>query len=289
MDRTEITAPIAGRVMSVQSEDDEAGMNGDMYGGGTASDAFITIMDVSAYRVEGRINELNRGSLSEGMPVLVRSRTDDTVWTGFIGSIDWEKPVTNTNNNMYYGPAGDEMTTSSKYPFYVTLDSNDGLMLGQHVYIEPDYGQGNEAPAMLLPAWYIADGSYVWAANARDKLEKRPITLGEYDPDLDRYEILSGLDYTDYIAFPDEGLSEGMDVVRYDESSFGGDMGDFAFAEGFDAGFGDGDFGGDYQEEFYEEDFTEADYPSEEPPEEGVVYEEALPGPVDASDSDAMG
>ncbi len=35
----------------------------------------------------------------------------------------------------------DDTTSSSTYPFYVTLDSSDGLMLGQHVYIEMDEGQ----------------------------------------------------------------------------------------------------------------------------------------------------
>ena len=256
MQNTEITSPIAGRVMSV-SEPDSAGneldMNMVMYGGtGSTSDAFVTVMDVSAYRVEGRINELNRGALSEGMRVLVRSRVDDRVWTGTIDFIDWEKPVTNNNSNMYYSDVGgDEMTSSSQYPFYVVLDSTDGLLLGEHVYIEQDL-LGAVGSALRLPSWYIVDDSYVWAADARDRLEKRSVELGAYDPETDEYEILSGLDPSDYIAFPAEGLSAGMPVVYYDETSFGGD----------DIGYEDVGFDEDY---LYEEAFgMEEDYGSGE-------------------------
>ncbi len=220
---TEVTSPLAGRVMSVGDAEDSDGspVPGAMVGG--TSDAFVTIMDVSTYRVEGIINEMNRGSITEGMPVIIRSRTDETqTWHGVIDSIDWDKPLSDSNNNMY-GGNNDEMTTSSKYPFYVELDSAEGLLLGQHVYIEPDMGQDDEPAGLMLPAWYIVDESYVWAASSRDKLEKRSVTLGEYDAETDQYPVLSGLDYTDYIAFPEESLYEGMDVVYYDESSFGGD------------------------------------------------------------------
>ena len=53
---------------------------------------------------------------------------------------------------------------------------------------------------------YEEDGStYVWAEN-RNKLEKRPVTLGEYDMMTDTYEIMEGLTEDDYIAFPDYEL-----------------------------------------------------------------------------------
>ena len=242
MENTAITAPIAGRVMSVGSMDGEAELNG----GGDETGAFIKVMDVSAYRVEGHINELNVGSLYEGMRVAVRSRVDETqVRYGTIETIDWENPVKSTQS--YYGGA-DEMTTSSKYPFYVTLDEPDGLLLGQHVYIEPDLGEAVSA-GLMLPAYYIADAdgdAYVWAASEKGKLEKRSVTLGAYDPDRNEYEIVSGLDAADYIAFPDESLSAGMAVEYYDESSFGGEE-DY------------GDEGGFYGDGFVYED-KEADY-----------------------------
>lgn len=226
MENTEITTPISGRVMAVN---DEESTN---YYGETPS-SFITVMDVSSYRVEGNINELNLYSLPEGTSVIVRSRIDDNqTWTGVVESIDWENPVTGNTNTMIYIGEEDEMTASSKYPFYVTLDNTDGLILGQHIYIEPDYGQ--QAGGLLLPAYYISDAEsfpWVWAASSGGTLEKRTVTLGAYDAFMDEYEILSGLTVSDYIAFPEDHLKEGMALSYYDESSFGGEI--------VDAGEGD--------------------------------------------------
>lgn len=221
MDNTVISSPISGRVMTVSDEDTTESYTAD---GESVSDAFITVMDVSSYRVEGQISELNAGALTEGMPVVIRSRIDsEQTWTGTLTAIDWDNPTSSRGENDYYSYTGD-MTTTTKYPFYVELDSTDGLLLGQHIYIEPVVDGDDES--LMLPAYYINDADsdpWVWAANGRDRLEKRSLTLGEYDGDMDEYEILSGLDYDDYIAFPEESLSAGMSVTYYDEESFGGE------------------------------------------------------------------
>lgn len=288
MEKTEIPSPISGRVMSVGSTDDSADYGGEMggmdgMGGMTNSDAFITVMDVSSYRVEGHINELNRGAITEGMPVIVRSRTDEEqIFTGVIEKIDWEKPVSNTNNGgMMDMSVGDEMTSSSQYPFYVALDDTGDLLLGQHVYIEPDLGQGDDVPALMLPSWFVVDDSFVWAAGANGRLEKRSVTLGDYNAETDEVEILSGLDYTDYIAFPDDTLSAGMEVVYYDESSFGGD--EMYFDEGM---YGED---GMYAEDgMYFEDGASEELPAED----GIFPEEAyeeLPAGEDLLPEDAEG
>lgn len=222
MAETEVLSPLSGRVMGVQNESDSQNYSGE------PNSAFITLMDMTTYRVEGNINEMNVGTLMEGMNVLVRSRVDEEViWNGTLESIDWENPVSGNQNQMhYYGGETDEMTSSSKYPFYVVLDDVTGLILGQHVYIEPDYGQMEIREGLWLPEYYIMDpqGSpCVWVANGRDKLDKRIIRLGEYDMEMGEYQILSGLTEEDYIAFPDDTLTDGMPVIRYDENSFGGD------------------------------------------------------------------
>ena len=235
MGQSEITAPIPGRVMSVGSaEGADVYMDGD-------SGAFITIMDLSDYRVQGQINELNRDVLAEGMRMLIRSRVNSNeYWFGVIESIDWENPSSSGSPFYYAYDDSQEMTNSSNYPFYISLDSTEGLLLGQHVYILPDYGQLDGGTGLMLPAYYIVrDGSdgFVWAVSKRGKLEKRAVVLGTYDEDLDRYEIVSGLDYTDYIAFPDDSLSAGRSVVYYDDASFSGDAdtvpadGGFSFDE----------------------------------------------------------
>ncbi len=220
MENTDVTASISGRVMSITEE----GSSDSYYSDSTSSGAtYITIMDVTTLRVEGNINEMNASALTEGMAVTIRSRVDESqTWSGTITYIDWENPVTSDNDSYYY-IYSDDMTTSSKYPFYIELEDTEGLLLGQHVYIEPDTGDGEGSTGLMLPSYYItggADNAYVWAANDKDKLEKRSVTLGSYDADTDCYEILSGLDTSDYIAFPDDSLSEGMAVEKYDEDSF---------------------------------------------------------------------
>ena len=221
MAETEVLSPLSGRVMGVQNGEENQNYSGE------PNSAFITLMDMTTYRVEGNINEMNVGTLMEGMDVLIRSRVDEeVVWNGTLESIDWENPVSGNQNQMYYYGNTDEMTSSSKYPFYIVLDDVTGLILGQHVYIEPDYGQMEIREGLWLPEYYIMDlesSPCVWAANGRDKLEKRSIKLGEYDMEMGEYQILSGLTEEDYIAFPDETLTGGMSVVRYDENSFGGD------------------------------------------------------------------
>lgn len=215
----DVKAPISGRVMSISEED---GAESDIYYYGSTTDtSFMTIMDVETYRVEGNVNEMNAASVSEGMSVLIRSRMDESqTWTGTIEKIDWENPVQGNDSGMYYIGESDTMTQSSKYPFYVALDSKDGLILGQHVYLEPDYGQTEEKTGLWLPGYYLIDGqAQVWVAGSRDRLEKRSVILGEYDFDMDEYQILSGLTEEDYIAFPDPSLEEGMTVSYYEQAA----------------------------------------------------------------------
>ena len=230
LQNTTVASPIAGRIMSV----DETGGGDDAYyggqdpsGGGTAGVDYITVTDVDSMRVQGNINEMNAYALTEGMAMTIRSRMDKTqTWSGTLTGVDWENPVQNTNEGgMVYisSDDSDEMTTASKYPFYIDLSSTDGLMLGQHVYIEPDNGD-SEAPAgPMLPGYYLAyedDGSaYVWADNGSGKLEKRTVTLGVHDEGMDAWEIVDGLDQTDYIAFPMEGMAEGQATEKYDPAA----------------------------------------------------------------------
>ena len=223
LEATEVLSPLTGRVMSVAEGESEYNYNMDNDG------SFITVMDVSHYRVEGQINELNLGSLSEGMAVLVRSRDSrEQVWHGSISSIDWNNPVSGNDNGMYYVGPTDEMTSSSKYPFYIELTDPEGLILGQHVVIEPDYGQGELGDGIWLPSYYISEaenGGWVWAVSDRDKLEKRSLTLGEYSPETDLWQVVAGLELTDYIAMPAEDVHAGASVVRYGEKGYDGGEG----------------------------------------------------------------
>ncbi len=187
---------------------------------GMQETAFMTLMSSQDYRVKGRVSEQTVSSLAPGMPVIVRSRTDESrIWKGTLESINTEQPETNTNGNVYYDGM-ENGQTASKYPFYVTLEDSDGLMMGQHVYIEPDMGQSQAKDGIWIPAYYIVqedDGAFVFADNGRGRLEKRRITLGEYDEALDTHEVTDGLAAEDFIAFPAEGMQAGAPTIKPSE------------------------------------------------------------------------
>lgn len=204
-----VVSPVKGRVQSIS----ESGT--DNYGNPVA---YITIQQAGSYRVKGTLGELQRGGITEGSRMKLVSRTnEDVFWTGTVTLVDYENPSQGTNYDMYYGSSPDEMTSSSKYPFYVELDSTEGLILGQHVYMELEVGEGETSGPSISSAFFCfeEDGSaYVWA-EAHGKLEKRTVTLGAFNDMLGTVEILEGLTQEDYIAFPDPELcQQGAPTTR---------------------------------------------------------------------------
>ena len=221
LNNTTVTSEIAGAVKSINPE------GTDNFGNSTA---FMTIIATGNYRIKGKANEQNIRTLYEGEPVLIHSRLDETqTWTGTISKIDTE-PASDENNDMYYsGPSGSE--SSSNYNFYVELDDAAAdLILGQHVYLEPDAGQAQTKEGLwLMEGYFVFDGNtaYAWVKDEKERLEKREVTLGEYDSELAEYQIVSGLTAEDYIAWPmasfEEGLNCTTDISKanYEESTDG--------------------------------------------------------------------
>lgn len=224
IDNAVVTAEMAGIIQSIKDPDSSEASS---YGyGGDESSAYITILAAGDFRIEGKMNEQNRMGIMEGMPMIVFSRVDENMrWYGTVSEID-TSPVEEDQNN-YYGDSGPD---SSTYKFYVELDSSEGLILGQHVYMEADVGQEDVKEGLWLEDYYILeeDGTdYVWAASGSNVLEKRKVTLGEYDEDQMKYEITDGLDENDYIAFPMDEYEEGQPVV-YNSTDIGvPDLGDY--------------------------------------------------------------
>ena len=208
LENSTVVSPVDGRVQDIN----ETGTNSQ---GEPA--AYITIQQVGSYRVKGVLGELQRGGIQEGDRVTMFSRTDESQsWSGTVALVDYENPTQGSDMDRYYGMSTDEMTASSKYPFYVDLDSTDGLMLGQHLYIRLETEEGEPAGIPIGSAFicYAEDGSaFVWAEK-KGKLEKRAVTLGEYNPMTDAQEILSGISLEDYLAFPDENCQEGASTTR---------------------------------------------------------------------------
>lgn len=210
LENATVVSPVTGRVQSIS----ESGT--DNYGNPLP---YITIQQSGSYRIKGVLGELQRGGIMEGDRIRITSRTDESVsWLGTVSLVDYESPYQGSQNDMYYGMVADEMTSSSRYPFYVELDSTDGLLLGQHVYMEKDTGDAVVTGVAISSAFicYAEDGSsYVWVEN-KGKLEMRTVVLGEYNPMLDTYQITEGLTEADYIAFPDPELCHAGAATTHD-------------------------------------------------------------------------
>ena len=207
-----VVSPVSGRVQAISE-------NGtDNYGNALP---YITIQQAGSYRIKGTLGELQRGGITEGTRMKILSRTDaDTFWTGTVALVDYESPSQGNDYDMYYGTSSDEMTSSSKYPFYVELDSTEGLILGQHIYMEMETEEEEVSGPSISSAFFCfqEDGSaYVWAEN-RGRLEKRTVTLGEYNPMQDTYEVTEGLTEEDYIAFPDAELCQEGASTTHDQA-----------------------------------------------------------------------
>ena len=244
-----VTSKIAGVVQSINSG------NGSQVNYGEYDNSFIKIMKTGDFRVKGTVNESNIGEIMEGTPMIVHSRVDpDRIWTGTITMVDREN---GSAGQGYY--SSDTSTQSTNYPFYVDLDSSEDLMLGQHVYMEPDFGQGNEKTGLWIDEYYIdmtdPENPAVWA-DENGKIAKRPVTIGERDEELYKVEILEGLTADDYIAFPDESIKAGQATITMEEmmaaAEENGGMADGGMADGgmadggmADGGMADGDMTAD--------------------------------------------
>ncbi len=205
-----VHSKIAGVVSRINDpESTSSGAFGD-----DSSNAYITVVKTGDLQIKGYASELNVWDLSEGQEVIISSRVDDSTWHGTISKIEYNDPSSSENSNG---------ESSSKYPFYVALDSADGLMLGQHVYVTKDMGQDD--PKLKEGVWiyqYMVDETtdpeqpFVWVSQD-SRLVRRPVSIGSRDDALGLIQILEGLSIEEYIAQPAEGLAEGMKTVTMGE------------------------------------------------------------------------
>lgn len=210
----DVFSPVDGTVRQINEDD--------------PSQSYITIQRQGAYRLKGSLNEMNMYGIMPGSRVRAVSRVDSAVvWLGTVTSIDTEDA--SQYDNSWYGYT-DTMSSSSSYAFYVELDSTDGLLLGQHVYVEllPQELEGLWIPESFLFDIAMDEETFeltacVWAVGSGDKLESRSVTLGMYDDVSGCYEILSGISSEDWLADPnDPGCSAGAAVSRRSGSDFTG-------------------------------------------------------------------
>lgn len=184
----------------------------------SGADVIMTITASGSFRIKGKFNEQNMGTITQGQAVIIRSRLDDSItWNGSVSEVSNESEA--NNSGVIVEGGSDSETASSNYAFYIDPENTDGLVLGQHVLIEIDYGQSNavEKSGIWLYSDFIVDYDtdkpYVWAADKDKRLEKRFIKTGQTDEINGDCEIVSGLGENDYIAYPSDDLEEGMRAV----------------------------------------------------------------------------
>lgn len=256
-----VTAEMAGIVQKIS--DSTSSSSSSYYYSSSGSDStYITILAAGDYRVKGKINEQNLGQIEVGTEMIVYSRVDSSLtWKGVVSEIKTDSTDDDTSESTYYYSSSSSDSGSSNYTFYVELENSDGLILGQHVYMEPDEGQNDARDGLWLEDYYILqeDGhAYVWLASASNLIEKHEITLGEYDEELMKYEVTDGLDADDYIAYPSEQVEEGAPVVYndYEDSSLYEDEDvyeDYDVYEEYD----DDEDTGVYEDDLYDEDISD--------------------------------
>ena len=364
INKSQVLSTANGVIKSINDSNSQSMM------GEGSSDAYISILVSGTYRIKASADELNIGNISVGQRVIVRSRVDENVtWEGKIDKIDTGDMSSENSDDMYMDSEMDSGSNSAtKYPFYIALRNADGLLLGQHVLIEPDFGQGEQREGIWLNRNYLVfenpenesvndteyfdgegwedleeydsemedsdvseydgagavgkvmsnvrnafidtvhaeeadvlmnewaeenentdgtqgvlsipdvddeeeeeseeddtewddedweedeeekelseyDGAmgkaYVWADDGNHVLKKVYVELGLYDPDLDEYEIVSGLTEDDYIAWPIDGLYEGVttvmsvDEVDYTSGLYSGTESEYSTEENWEEG-----------------------------------------------------
>ena len=216
IENSSVYCEVDGVVQSINDDGSGSGGGSYAYGGSSSDSAYIKILKTGTYRIKASANEQNINLIRPGMSMLVFSRTDSSlIWHGELSEIDTDK-----GGEEDQSPFGSSSSGSSNYAFYVELESSDGLMLGQHVYLEEDMGQEYAHDGIWLNDYYFVTdpdgGTYVWAANSRNLLEKRKVELGEEDQELHLHEVVSGLNEDDFICEPQERLEEGL-PVNYNE------------------------------------------------------------------------
>ena len=196
---------------------------------------YITIQQAGSYQVKGVLNELSlNAGIMEGVGVTILSRTDPTVfWTGVVSLVDYNSADSNEYDEMYGGGYDTGMSTSTSYPFYISLDNTNGLLLGQHVYIQISAAALSDE-LLRIPEDYIMDVTMdeetwlttgtVWGVDMETlELVKTTVTLGEYDPTYGTYVILDGITAESYLADPAaDGVKEGASVTLRSELEYMG-------------------------------------------------------------------
>lgn len=210
---SEVKSEVSGRIQKINPPDND--------GMGLSESTYMTILQDGDFQIKCNLNEQNLSSVTEGMEMIIFSRLDsEKKWGGTVKEVVTDN-ITQESSSDQFIDVGNA-SGSSNYCFYVTADSTDGMLLGQHVYLEENRGQGEKKEGLWLDqSWIVLEQeAYVWKSDESNTIKKQKIRLGEYDEENQKYRILSGLTESDCIAYPMDTIQEGTLTImnEYDGS-----------------------------------------------------------------------
>lgn len=205
-----VTAVINGIVKEVKNPDDAAAEGG----------AVVTVASEGNLYVKGVVDEFSYNSLKAGNTITASSWETGTSFEAKVTEVS-SYPVSSGSSYSYGGSGNPNV---SYYPFTAIIeDQEQEVSNGESVTISFDKNKQIQSEGSLyIPLAYVRtenNKSYVYLQGKDKKLEKRYVTTGQT---LYNYviEIKSGLQTSDYIAFPyGKTIKEGAKTkVSEDES-----------------------------------------------------------------------
>lgn len=189
---SQVLAPCTGVVTEIQEEEGR-----------------IVIVPEGTYALTFSVSEQEVEGISAGQKLQVTDRRGR-----------WESPAevqyVETDRSQDQEETGGQEKVS-QYLVHASLKEEEACFAGQHVYVqlEEDTEEAGQGTEILLPEGYLQDpetSAWVWAVNQEGTLEKRKVTLGDYNDRKSAYVIEEGLAMTDYLAWPAEYLREGQEA-----------------------------------------------------------------------------
>lgn len=175
--------------------------------------AFLEVTGGNGYYIEGTISEIMLDTIKKGDSISCYSWTSGNNYTATIESID-DYP----SDSGYYNGTGNPNVSYYGFSAYVDDESSE-LTLGDYLEITFDGSTQEDLnnEIWLSGAYVRKEGNqyYVWKEN-NGVLEKQYVTVGNIV--YSTYQIKSGLNDTDYIAFAySKNAKEGTKTSNVEE------------------------------------------------------------------------
>lgn len=169
----------------------------------------LSIVSEGTFELSFSVTESELEEFRVGDRLVVTNRDETLSYDGTVSRIESTKPE---NSETQTGAA-----RPSSYPVHAVLEGANGLIPGQHVYVEKQDPAGQKSglgeEVILLPEGYLMDAeesAWVWLAGKNGTLEKHSVILGAYNDRHDAYEVIEGLSMTDYLAWPMTSYEAGQ-------------------------------------------------------------------------------